>query len=137
MSTKVLILEDDPAVRRVIALILRRSGYLPLPVSSSKEALFHCETEDDTLKLMIADLTLAFGESGTEVALEAVDRRPNLRVLFTSGRPFENWSDEDTRNLRRLRPGSYSFILKPFPIEALPVEVATLLEGRPSMRRTA
>lgn len=137
MAVKVLILEDDPAVRRVIALILRRSGYLPLTVSSSREALFHCETEDDALKLMIADLTLAFGESGTEVALQAVNRRPNLRVLFTSGRPFETWSDQDTQNLRRLRPGSYSFILKPFPIEALPVEVAMLLEGRTTLRRTA
>jgi signal transduction histidine kinase/CheY-like chemotaxis protein len=79
---RVLVVEDEPAVRRLTARILSGGGYEVLEAAEPYEALALCEDED--VDLLLTDLIMP-GMSGKELADRLVASQPELRVLFMSG----------------------------------------------------
>lgn len=79
----VLVVEDNPALRRSVMLLLRALRYRPIEVDSSLAALRVLETE--SIDLLFTDLILPGGMNGIELARLALKRVPDLRVLLTSG----------------------------------------------------
>jgi PAS domain S-box-containing protein len=79
---RVLVVEDEPAVRRLTARILSGGGYEVIEAAEPYEALALCEDED--VDLLLTDLIMP-GMSGKELADRLVASQPELRVLFMSG----------------------------------------------------
>jgi len=79
----ILVVEDDPGLRRVVTRQLIDLGYQVLEASDGAAAfamLDHCEVD-----LLFTDVVLPGGVDGPELARAAVERRPGLKVLFTTG----------------------------------------------------
>jgi PAS domain S-box-containing protein len=83
---RILLLEDDDAVRKVATRILRGHGYVVHECTRPSEARKICEALGSTLDLLVTDLVLP-EMSGAELAQELGASFPHLRILFISGYP--------------------------------------------------
>jgi signal transduction histidine kinase/ActR/RegA family two-component response regulator len=82
-GARILLVDDDRAVRDVTAAMLRELGYSVLEAGSGGAALDIVERERE-IDLVVVDFAMP-GMNGVEVAREARARRPNLPVLFITG----------------------------------------------------
>lgn len=80
----VLVVEDDDEVRQVSVAMLRELGYRVLVAKDGREALNVLQNSDD-IDLLLTDLVMPGGISGTALARQAQLMRPDLRVLLTTG----------------------------------------------------
>jgi signal transduction histidine kinase len=80
----ILIVEDDPLVREYVVTQIRRFGYRTLAASNAAEALAVIEGPE-RVDLLFTDVIIPGGMNGSQLATEAAKRRPELRVLYTSG----------------------------------------------------
>ncbi len=119
----VLIVEDEPAVRRVVALFLGRLGYRVLEAGDGNAALAVLESEGDAVDLLFTDIVLP-GMNGVELARKARAARPRLAVLYTSGYA----SSALLRELPEQEIGN--LISKPYRREALAEAVRRTLDAR-------
>ena len=78
-----LLVEDDPQVRRLTTRILELLGYKVTSASNGEDAM-QWLSEDSACELLVTDVVMP-GMSGTELARRALEIRPQLSVLFTSG----------------------------------------------------
>jgi PAS domain S-box-containing protein len=83
---QLLLVDDDEAVRNVIATILRRAGHRVTVAEGGREALEAAANVGDQLELLITDVVMP-GMSGVELSRELRRRLPRLKVLFFSGYP--------------------------------------------------
>jgi signal transduction histidine kinase len=82
----VLLVEDNSAVRRTTARILRDAGYRVLEAANAADALAILERRRETVDAMVADLGLP-DLSGYELQIRALAAKPNLAVVIVSGHP--------------------------------------------------
>jgi PAS domain S-box-containing protein len=80
----VLVVEDEAGVRAFTAEVLRDAGYRVLAAEDAGSALAQLDAAPDIV-LLFTDVVLAGGMNGRQLADEATRRRPDLRVLFTTG----------------------------------------------------
>lgn len=80
----ILLVEDEPSVRRLTLTVLGRAGYRVLEASGPEEALDTFEGATRPIALLFTDVVMP-GGNGLELARRLQLRDPNLRVLFTSG----------------------------------------------------
>jgi PAS domain S-box-containing protein len=85
-NERILVVEDNDAIRQLVLIQLTRLGYQTLEASSAGEALEILD-RGDSVDLLFTDIVMPGGMSGHALAQEALKRRPGLRVLFTSGFP--------------------------------------------------
>ncbi|MEE4299567.1 MAG: ATP-binding protein [Pseudomonadales bacterium] len=83
-ARRLLLLEDQDDVRRVVARMLEREGYEVVPTATGPEAL-EALRADETLGLILCDVMLPGGSLGPDVVARAREFRPGLRVVFMSG----------------------------------------------------
>lgn len=83
-ARRLLLLEDQDDVRRVVARMLEREGYEVVPTATGPEALAALRA-DGALGLMVCDVMLPGGSLGPDVVARAREFRPGLRVVFMSG----------------------------------------------------
>jgi PAS domain S-box-containing protein len=83
-SEAVLLVEDDPLVRRLAASHLAALGYRVLEAANGAEALAVLD-RGDRVDVLFTDVVMPGGMNGRQLADLAAARRPALRVLFTSG----------------------------------------------------
>jgi len=81
---RILVVEDDPRVRRVSVRRLKELGYAVVEVETGPAALEILDN-GEPVDLLFTDIVMPGGMSGIELAREARARRPELKVLFTSG----------------------------------------------------
>jgi len=83
-QTRVLLVEDDAAVREATRMLLKSDGYHVTAVASLAEALAHA-AEDPRLDLLVTDYHLRDGETGMQViaALREALRVPLRAILIT------------------------------------------------------
>ena len=80
----VLVVEDDPAVRRMTAERLAALGYAPLVVAGAEAAL-EVLAEGRQVDLVFTDMMMRDGRTGLELARELRRLQPELPVLMTTG----------------------------------------------------
>lgn len=101
----ILLLDDEPAVLQITAMILRGTGeWTVLEASSLQEASIHAKSHID---LVIADVCVD-AEAPSAVAAQFRNLCPHARVLFISGYPKEHLLGDGL-----LEQGA-DFLAKPF-----------------------
>jgi CheY-like chemotaxis protein len=118
----VLLVEDDPQVRKVTVRSLLAGGYRVLVAGDGREALEVAAREPQgALRLLVTDLIMP-GMNGRAVA-DALSRvRPGLRVLYVSG------YTQDVISAGVVESG-IAFLQKPFTMGALLQRVRAVLDS--------
>jgi len=80
----ILVVEDEAEVRRIAVAFLRSLGYSTCEAVNAEQALLLLQTHAD-IALLFTDVILGSGKNGVELAREALQMRPDLPVLLTSG----------------------------------------------------
>jgi DNA-binding response OmpR family regulator len=80
----ILVVEDEPAVRRLIARVLRDHGYDVIETDDTDEALAVGCDLDRSIDMLVADVVMPV-RSGPELAAEIIAARPGMGVLYVSG----------------------------------------------------
>jgi CheY-like chemotaxis protein len=80
----VLVAEDSPSLRGVAVMILRQQGYQVLEASNGAEALSLADGHPGPIDVLFTDVRMP-KMSGPELVTALTNRRPNLRVVYTSG----------------------------------------------------
>ena len=108
----VLVVEDDPQMRRLVVTILRSGGYEDIVQASSGPEALELGRAAPRLRLLVTDVTL--GEvPGTEIASQLGARHPGLPVIIMSG------YDLETLSRRGIEVPETAFLRKPFSPQAL------------------
>jgi PAS domain S-box-containing protein len=81
---RLIIVEDDAKVRKVLALHLSRTGYLVDEAGNAKEALALLRGRGD-YALLISDIRLSEGPTGIDLVAAARAERPALPVILITG----------------------------------------------------
>jgi DNA-binding NtrC family response regulator len=81
----VLIVEDEEQVRVLAESYLQEQGHQTVSAATAEEALAALEATDQ-VDLLFTDIALhADIRAGLDLARQAVERRPGLKVLYTTG----------------------------------------------------
>ena len=121
---RILVAEDEPTVREIIARSLREQGYLVQEAGSGAEALELAGREQEPPALVVADVVMP-GMSGGQLAARLAERWPRMPVLFTSG-----YTGLDAVSRGLLEEGR-EFIPKPLDPDALIRKVREVLDASP------
>ena len=119
----ILIVEDEPAVRRMASRALRSQGYAILEAANGAEALEVLSRATSPVDLVLSDVVMPV-LNGRELSERLAVDRPEVRVLFMSG-----YTDDDIVRRGLLRPGA-PFLQKPFVPADLSRKVRDVLDGR-------
>lgn len=119
----ILLVEDEPTVQRLLQRVLQREGYQVHVCSSGRDALELWPHIGATIDMVITDLVMPGGVSGTQLARELHRLDPSLPIVFTSGYDPEF----DTSDVTMI-PGE-NFVPKPARSEEL-LSVVRLRLGR-------
>lgn len=114
---KILIVEDDQEINKMVQTLLRKNQYEVASAYSGTEALLLLEK--DTFNLILLDLMLP-GLSGEEV-LSHINEHSKIPVICVSAK-----DDLDTK-LELIRDGADDYITKPFNNEELIVRIGAVL----------
>jgi CheY-like chemotaxis protein len=119
----VLVVEDEPALGRIIARILSQSGYRVLSAATGPEALDL--DRDHGCDLLLTDVIMP-GMSGPSLAELLLARHAGLPVLYMSG-----YSNGLLGSTHVLDP-DIAFIEKPFTADELLRRVSAVLSSTPT-----
>jgi len=117
---RVLLVEDEPEVRAVVASFLRRLGCEVQPVATAEAALAELGSGAG-YGLLLSDIALGAGLRGTELAGLAQQRQPGLAVLLMSGYSSELLDADEA--------SAWELLRKPFTREDLAQAVARVLNA--------
>src|SRR5665213_4275916 len=124
-SPKVLVVDDEPEVRKLVSSMLARNGYRVLSADTGENAVRLFKTNPDT-ELLLTDV-VAPGMSGPMIADEIAALKPDIKVLFMSGY-------DGTQVVRRyVVEKGYSLLIQPFTMEQLESKVRSVLAGGRTM----
>ncbi len=115
-----LIAEDEPSVRNLVASALRHDGYRLLIASSAEEALTLADAHDAPIDLLLTDAVMP-GKSGIELANMMTARRPGIPVIVMSG------YTEETLDVPGLK-GPIALLQKPFSPRELRKRIRDVLD---------
>ena len=118
-----LLVEDDPSVRRVIGLILREAGYHVIEAASPDEARAFWVERAQEIDLLVTDEVMPGGH-GSDLVAELRRGRPGLRALCMTGY-------SEPRSAAAFAAGDLPTLQKPFEGEVLLRRVRELLDSRP------
>ncbi|MBL6935348.1 MAG: PAS domain S-box protein [Alphaproteobacteria bacterium] len=121
----VLLAEDDPVVRMLGVLMLKKLGYTVIEAADGAKALKALKTRKGGKKvhLLLTDVVMPGGMSGIELAKKARKLDPDIGVLLCTGyNPDE---------IREKMKGDITFpmILKPYRKDELAFRVREILDG--------
>ncbi len=121
MSSTVLIVDDEPNIRRMLGALLRAEGYRVREAGSGRGALAEVMADEPDAVLM--DLYME-DETGLDALPKLLDAAPGLPVVMMSGRA--SLSDA----VKATRLGAFHFIEKPLSPEAVLLTLSGALELR-------
>ena len=120
----ILVAEDEPALRRLAARMLRNLGYEVLEAASGVEAIEVWERHGRKVDLLLTDLVMPDGLTGRELAKKMATHESGLKVIYTSG-----YSPEMRETAFVFREGT-NFLQKPYEPHTLAKAVRDCLDGK-------
>lgn len=121
-SATILVVEDDASLRKLIARLLKGSGYRTITAESPSEAIDAC-TRDVDIALMLTDIVMP-GMDGLELEGRVRELAPSVKVVFMSGYTSDAMAD------RGLLNDGHDFLEKPITKEVLLAKISEVL-GHP------
>jgi CheY-like chemotaxis protein len=86
---RLLLVEDEPALRKLASRVLQAYGYEVLAAADGLEALDEWSRQKGRIDLLVTDVVMPNGMSGKDLADRIRAHSPDLKVLYTSGYAFE------------------------------------------------
>jgi len=117
----VLVIEDEPVVRAVILEMLAEQGYLTLEAVDGPSGLKILRS-NARIDLLVTDVGLP-GMNGRQVADQARETRPDLKILFITG-----YAESVAISDGFLQPGM-EMITKPFDLDHLAQRIRAMISG--------
>ncbi len=121
-SETILLVEDEDALRAVVARGLSAAGYTVLVANSGPSALRLAEAHVGPLELVVSDVVMPL-MSGPELAERLAVLRPGFKLLYISGYVGDSIAHHGV-----LEPGT-NFLGKPFSAAALTRKVREVLDS--------
>ncbi len=118
---KILVVDDEDAVRTLLSLILEKQGYQVLRANSGAQAIDIYNRDQGEIGMIITDIRMP-GMTGTELVERLTGAGCRAPVLFISAFP-EHANREQLRGERR------QLLEKPFSPDALLASVRQMLAG--------
>jgi signal transduction histidine kinase len=118
----VLVIDDEPTIRMLIAEVLEELGYAIMEAWDGASGMRVLQS-DVRIDLLITDVGLPNGMNGRQVADAARQMRPNLKVLFITG-----YAENAVIGNGHLDKGM-QLIAKPFEMNALVRKIRELVKG--------
>lgn len=119
---RILVIEDDAAVREGIVDALRYHGYRTLEAADGRSGTrMALSSEYD---LLLLDLILP-GRDGLAILQELRDLRPTMPVVILTAR------GQEKDRVRGLRLGADDYVVKPFSVDELLARVEAVLRRSP------
>lgn len=115
----ILLVEDDPAILKIVKLILEEAGFGVLSAGSANQARLIAEGFPRTIHLLLSDVMMP-DVSGPELATDLKQHRAEMRVMLMS-----SYADGAMLVLNY----GWHFIRKPFLASALLVRVNDVLHS--------
>ena len=122
MSDRILVVDDEEAIREIVCAILAAAGYTWKQASSGMEALALLDSGEE-FELMLSDLMMA-DLDGIGLLERTKERFPDMPVVMVTA------VHDIQVALQALRNGAYDYLLKPFEREQLLATVRRALENR-------
>ncbi len=120
----ILLAEDEPSLREMVQEVLRLQGYRVLTAASGPAALEVWHREERRIDLLLTDLVMPGGMTGTDVAAELRRANPELKVIYTTG-----YSPGLTGSRQALEEG-VNFLPKPYSPNKLARIIRLCLDKR-------
>jgi DNA-binding NtrC family response regulator len=120
MNARILVVEDEKAIRLALCGLLRRAGYEVELAENGERAVERLA--DDGFDLVLTDLALGEGCTGMEVLASAKELRPEAGVVMITAHGTEKIAVQAIKN------GADDYVPKPFDNDELRVVVARVLE---------
>lgn len=115
---KILIIDDEPALRQTLAAILKRSGYSPTMAGTKQEGMQ--KLQEDTYSLLFLDIKLPDG-LGIEMLPEIHQLNPDMPVIILTAHATLDAA------MQAVRGGARDFLLKPIDPAAILERVSQVL----------
>jgi len=119
-SARVLVVEDNADVRRIMVRQLIRLGYCVVEADSGATGL-EALARDRDIELILTDIIMPGGMNGVELVAAAREARPGLKALFTTG--FTNTAGADNNPVT----GADPVIRKPYRVAELAAKLGEVL----------
>jgi signal transduction histidine kinase len=116
---RVLVVEDDPAVRMLVREVLQELRYQPMEFADPLEAVPYLAS-DARIDLMISDVGLP-GMNGRELAETARAHRPDMPILFITGYA------ENAAIRAGFLSSNMAMVTKPFSLDELAAKVSQMI----------
>lgn len=120
LSTKILVIEDDVHIRRLLRAALQRAGHVAIEAASAREGLSLLDIEKPDAVLL--DLGLP-DRDGLEL-IQPIKARSSATLLVVSAR------DDVAEKVAALDLGADDYLIKPFDTEELLARIRTALRHR-------
>jgi PAS domain S-box-containing protein len=121
-TERVLVVEDEVALRRMAVMCLRQLGYEVVEAPNGVEALKVWETERGRFDLLFTDMVMPKGVSGLELSSRLRASKPSLKVIIVSGYSAEMVGDDRTFGQ------DVKFLPKPYDFSTLAAAVRDCLD---------
>jgi two-component system cell cycle sensor histidine kinase/response regulator CckA len=115
----ILVVDDEPEIRKLVAAMLTRNGYRVLSADNGENAV-KLFKNNPGIDLLLTDV-VSPGMSGPMIADQIAALNPAIKVLFMSG------YDSTQVVQRYVVEKGYSLLIKPFTMEQLERKVKELL----------
>ena len=126
VPNRILVVDDEPAVREAVEAHLRHRGYEVLTAVSGEEALGILARQK--ISCMVADARL-FGTRNGELLSRSLARDPNLAVVVLSGKP------EVSDAVHNLQYGAMDYLPKPPDLAQVEASLQRGLRRREELTR--
>jgi DNA-binding response OmpR family regulator len=123
IACRILIVDDEPPLLRMMGLYLGRQGYTVTTADATDKAWALVEADPSAFDLAVLDGSMA-GMTMEELATRLLNANPSLCVLTASGYPV------DMTALLDQAPRRVAFLLKPFTPKALAAAVGGLIAAQ-------
>jgi DNA-binding NtrC family response regulator len=125
-QARILVIDDDENITKVVAAILKDKGYSVDIAGTGTEAIK--KTQENHYDLMLVDIRLPDME-GTEVIIRIRDTTPKIRKIIVTGYPtLQN-------AVTAVNRGADAYIMKPFDVEKMLAAVKEQLEKQKQERK--
>jgi len=119
----ILLVEDDVHLLALSARILRRLGYTVFEANNPSEALLILDKYPETIHLLLTDIMMP-KMNGIELSKKALELRPSLKVLYVTGHPLTDLTDQAPNQFAK------NLLVKPFPSRTLAQTVREILDQK-------